>query len=97
MTKFKQAYLEMFTAHQVLFEEFKEVHDKYAKDQVAWQKKFDELGKPIQKLVLEAENRLCGKMENSGRGKFADNVADKFRAEVKQYLPYIDMVGVIVE
>jgi tRNA A37 N6-isopentenylltransferase MiaA len=96
MVKYKEAYEEMVVKHQALFEEFKLIHDKYAKDQETWAIKFDELGKPIIRIIEETENRLCAKMEGSNRGTYSANLADKFRQEVKKYLPYIDMVGVKV-
>jgi hypothetical protein len=94
MVKYREAYEEMVLRHQAQFEEFKVIHDKYAADQDKWKVKFDELGKPILRIIEETENRLCSKMEGSHRGNYSSNLSDKFRQEVKKYLPLIDMVGV---
>lgn len=97
MTRYKQAFLEMVQKHKERFEEFKVVHDKYAKEPEKWKEKFDELGRPITRIIWDAENRLCGKMEGSGRGQYSAGLAEKFKGEIKEYLPLIDMVGVSVE
>ncbi len=94
MTKFKAAYEEMMQKHREQFEKFKEVHDLYFKDQKTWEAKFNELGKPLLRIIEEAENRLCSKMEGSGRGNYSANLADKFREEIRKDLPLIDLVGV---
>jgi sugar-specific transcriptional regulator TrmB len=97
MTRYKQAFEEMVARHKQEFAEFKKVHDEYAHDQSKWQAKFDELGRPINRIIWDTENRLCGKMEGSGRGQYTANLAGKFKEEVKKYLPLIDMVGIRVE
>jgi hypothetical protein len=94
MTKYRQAFQEMLARHKQEFEEFKEVHDLYKQDQAKWQEKFDERGKPLVRIVEETENRLCGKMEGSGKGNYSGGLAEKFRQEVRTYLPMIDFVGV---
>ena len=79
------------------FEEFKRVHDLYKSDQNKWKDEFDRLGKPILKIIEESESQLCMKMEGGGKGKFSSNVAEKFREEIRKYLPLIDLVGVKFE
>lgn len=94
MTKHQQAFQEMLTKYKAEFEAFKEIHDLYARDQQKWQGKFDELGKPITFVVQKTEDILCRKMESSGKGVYSANLSEKFRQEVKAYLPLIDFVGV---
>lgn len=97
MTRYKLAYEEMIGRNKGLFEEFKEVHDKYALDGDEWKARFDELGRPIKRIIWDSENKLCGKMEGAGRGQYSANLAEKFKEEVKKYLPLIEMVGVTIE
>lgn len=96
MTKFRLMYLEMYESHKEEFEEFKKIHDLYRADQAKWSEEFNVKGKPILDIVQEAENRLCAKMEGGGKGAYSARVAEKFRDEVRAYLPLIDFVGVKV-
>lgn len=96
MQLYVQAYKEMIDKHKDEFAAFAQVHDNFKKDQDTWKAKFDELGKPLVRIITEAENRLCSKMENSSRGKYSANLADKFRAEVKSHFTLIDFVGVTI-
>jgi hypothetical protein len=91
-----QAYEEMVQKYPDEFARFLEVHDKFKQDQDTWKEKFDELGKPLVRIITDTENRLCSKMENSNRGKYSANLAEKFRAEVKSHFPLIDFVGVTI-
>ena len=86
MTKYRQAVEEMVAQHKDEFEEFKRLRYEDTK--------FHEFGKPLLRLVEQAENRLCGKMEGGNKGMFSQSLADKFRAEVKKLFPLIDLVGV---
>lgn len=86
----------MMLKHQKEFDEFKVVHDKFAKDQTKWKAKFDELGKPLVRIIEAEENHLCSKMENSGRGNYSASLSDKFRAEIRKTFPLIDLVGVTI-
>jgi hypothetical protein len=97
MTRYKTAVEEMLAAHKAEFEEFKKIHDMYATDQQKYQEEFDRLGRPIKRILWDTENRLCGKMEGAGRGKYSGGLAEKFNLEVKKLFPYIEMVGVRVE
>lgn len=95
-TLYRQAYDEMVAKYADQFAAFQDVHDKFKSDQDTWKAKFDELGKPLVRIITDTENRLCSKMENSNRGKYSANLADKFRAEVKAHFPLIDFVGVTI-
>jgi hypothetical protein len=94
MTKYQKMFEEMWQTKAVEFEEFKKIHDLYKADQTKWKEEFDRRGKPILRTIEEWENRLCGKMEGSGKGMFSANVAEKFREEVRKYLPLVDLIGV---
>ena len=93
---FKKAIEEMVEVNRKELEKFSEIHNLFKKDQVKYKEIFDETGKPVLRLIEEAENRLCGKMEGSGRGKFSAKLAEKFRDEIRKIYPLIDLVGVTI-
>ena len=93
---FAKAYQEMVETHPNAFAAFAEIHDKFKQNPEQWKQQFDEIGKPLVRIISDTENRLCQKMENSSRGKYSSNLADKFRAEVKSHFPLIDFVGVTI-
>jgi hypothetical protein len=93
---FKQTLEEMVAKNQEVFDKFSAAHALFSKDQDKYKKEFDEVGKPALRLIEEAENRLCRKMETGGRGKFSANLAEKFRSEVRKRYPLVDLVGVII-
>ncbi len=87
MTKYKQAVADMLAAHKNEFDEFK----KYGVEDP----EFNELGKPLLRIISETENRLCGKMEGAGKGSYSANLAEKFRQELRIHIPLVDMIGVV--
>lgn len=93
---YTQAYEDMVAKHADAFAAFKIIHDNFKKDQDTWKVKFDELGKPLVRIIEDTENRLCQKMEGGVHGKYSANLAEKFRAEVKSHFPLIDFVGVTI-
>ena len=76
----------MIAQHKAEFEKFQKL--KYEDS------RFHELGKPLLRIIEDAERRLCGKMESGVHGTYSKNLADKFRAEIKRSYPLIDLVGV---
>jgi hypothetical protein len=95
-TQYKKVVEEMIAKHAMEFEKFGEVHNKFKVDQDKWKKEFDEIGKPLLRIIEDAENRLCYKMEGAGMGKYSGNVSEKFRQEVRNRYPLIDLVGVTI-
>ncbi len=91
--KFKEYFELMLKDHKETFENFKDIHDHYTLEPTKYQKQFNDYGKEILEIVQEYENRLCGKSEGSGFGRYTVQLADKFRAEVKKYLPKINSIG----
>lgn len=86
--KYQQAFNEMWAANQPLMEQFASLKME--------DPKFNELGKPVLKIVEDAERKLCGKMEGGKYGTYSVNLAEKFRDLVRKSLKYIDFVGVTV-
>lgn len=93
---YQQAYLEMLDKHPAEFAAFREIHDKFKQDQDNYKVQFDVIGKPVLRIITDTENRLCQKMENSNRSKYAANLAEKFRQTVRGDFPLIDLVGVTI-
>jgi hypothetical protein len=93
MVKYKQIFNEMIQENKAVFADFKKLHDQYAQDEKKWKTDFDREGQKILLIVKRYENRLCGRSENSGYGKFSSGLTDKFWGEVKTLFPLIEFVG----
>lgn len=91
--KYKEFFQSMLEENKELFENFKDIHDHYTLEPGKYQKKFNSYGSEILEIVQDWENRLCSKAEGSGYGKYTLNLSEKFRAEVKKYLPKINYIG----
>ncbi|TRZ53284.1 hypothetical protein D4S03_02040 [bacterium] len=92
--KYLEIFNEMVEKHEKEFNAFQELHDKYEKDSRRWQKEFNREGEKIMEIVRLYENRLCGHMENTNNATYSAGLAEKFRNEIKRYLPKLDMIGV---
>lgn len=92
--KYLDTFNEMVTKYEKEFDAFQELHDKYEEDPQRWQDEFNSEGAKIMEIVREYENRLCGHMENTQNATYSANLAEKFRNEIKRYLPKLDMIGV---
>ena len=88
MTKYKQAVADLIAAHEA---EFDKLNGLKIEDP-----QFNEIGKPLLRLIEEAENRLCGKMEGGKNGVYSMNLAEKFRQELKTRVPLAHMIGVTI-
>ncbi len=95
-TKYKEIFEEMVTKYEKEFDVFQELHDKYETDPRKWQEEFNKEGAKIMEIVREYEDRLCGHMENTKNSTYSANLAEKFRSEIKRYLPKLDMIGVVM-
>lgn len=93
MPKYQQYFQEMIEYNQIIFEEFKLIHDRYAENHTKFQTEFNEKGEKVLRIIRRYENMLCGKSENSGYGKFSTALSDKFWGLVRNYLPHIDEIG----
>jgi hypothetical protein len=92
--RYKEAVDEMYQQNKEAFNAFKPIHDLYAQNPEKYQDDFNEKGRIISDILRRAENKLCGKSERGSFGKYSQNLADKFREEVKKTYPKIDFVGV---
>lgn len=95
-TKYKEYFELMMQNNKQVFEEFREIHDRYALNPENLQEEFNEKGGKIMRIVREWEDKLCNRSEGTGYGKFTANLAEKFQNEVRREFSEIDKVGVKV-
>ncbi len=95
-TKYREIFNEMVTKYEKEFDTFQELHDKYETDPKKYQAEYNSEGAKIMEIVREYENKLCGHMENTQNATYSANLAEKFRGEIKRYLPKLDMIGVTI-
>jgi hypothetical protein len=91
--RYKQVFEEVVRNNRKLFDEFEKAHQRYKSNPEKYQGEFNAAGAPVLRLIEEAENHLCGKMEGAGRGMYSANLAEKFRQEIRKTYPMIDMIG----
>ena len=84
------------TKYEKEFDAFQEIHNQYMRDPRKWQNEFNHEGAKLMEIIREYENRLCGRMENTANATYSANLAEKFRNEIKKYLPKLDMIGVTI-
>jgi hypothetical protein len=83
----------MLKENKETFENFKDIHDHYTLEPDKYQKIYNDYGKEILEIVQDWENRLCSKSEGSGYSRYSTALAEKFREEVKRYIPKINSIG----
>lgn len=84
----------MMADHAPEFKEFRKVHDDFANNKAS-QGEFNVIGRKIQDIIRDYEDRLCGHSESSQYGKFSSTLADKFWDLLRTEFPKIDYIGVI--
>lgn len=94
MTKYKQYFTEMISSNQAVFDEFKKIHDLFGKDRMKYQDEFNRQGEVIMDIIHDWEKRLCARMEGGKNGVYSAKLSEKFKDEIKNIYPLIDLVGV---
>lgn len=84
----------MCEENKLLFDEFKKYHDILDLNNISVRNKFNELGQKVLRVVRRYENELCAKSENSGFGRYSENLSEKFWQEVRTYFPKIDNINI---
>lgn len=97
MSKYKDYVKKMLEDNQEVFDEFKNIHAQYELDPVTYQKEFNRVGKIVQELMREYENRLCRDTERGMYNKFSSKLAEKYQNEVRKIFPKIDDIGIIID
>lgn len=92
--KYQQIFLQMLKENEEVLSDFKLLHDKYEADPKKYQDQYNREGEAVLELVQKYENMLTSHTENSGYGKFAANLSDKFRSAVKTLFPKFDFIGI---
>lgn len=95
MTKYKEYYEMMMKNHQNEFDKFREIHDKYVLDPKGTESEFNMVGRKIQDIIRDYEDKLCGHSESGQYGKFSSSLADKFWDLIRKEFVKIDYIGVI--
>ena len=94
MTKHEIYYQKMIDENSQTFNDFMELHDKYALDSVQYQAQYNIKVEKIVTIIRNWERRLCRESERGQYGKFSAGLADKFWVLVRKDFPKIDFVGV---
>lgn len=94
MVKYKKQFQLMCEENKLLFDEFKKYHDILDLNNISVRNKFNELGQKVLRVVRRYENELCAKSENSGFGRYSENLSEKFWQEVRTYFPKIDNINI---
>lgn len=84
----------MLEENKVLFDEFKQIHDKYMENPLEYKAEFNEKGARVVEVIRVYERNLCAQSNSGQYGKFSPNLAEKFWEAVRGYFPRIDFVGV---
>lgn len=92
--KYQQLFHQMLKENEALLGEFKLLHDKYEKEPILYQEQYNKEGEKILELVQKYEKMLTSSTENSGYGKYAANLSDKFRSAVRIVFPKLDFIGI---
>jgi len=87
----------MLEANKELFDDFREVHGRYALNQEANQAEFNKEGDKVLTVINEWEGKLCRQSESAGYGNYTGGLAEKFQAEIKKLFPMVDHIGLITD
>ena len=94
MPKYKEYYQQMIDLNKDLFTKFKVVHDNFSQQPDKFRSEYNEIGREVQDIIRDWENRLCAHSENSSFGKFSSSLSDKFWDLIRKDYPKIDEIGV---
>lgn len=92
--KYQVLFQQMLKENEGLLSDFKLLHDKYEADPNTYQDQYNKEGEAVLELVQRYEDMLTLHTENSGYGKYAANLSDKFRSAVKSLFPKLDFIGI---
>lgn len=90
--KYQKIFKKMLEENSTLFNEFKKVHDEYPDNKEELQELFDEKGTKVMRVIRRYEDALCSTSENTGFGKFSENLSEKFWELIREMFPHIDAV-----
>lgn len=97
VTKYQEYFQMMIEENKTLFDEFKNLHDRYGLEEEKLQEEFNKVGSKVQSVIRHWEDKLCGHSEGSGYANYSGGLAQKFQDEVRKMFPLIDNVGIIRE
>lgn len=94
MTKSEEYFQNMMRLNKEAFVEFGEVHANFVKNPEKHKQEFNELGRDIQDIIRDWEDKLCSHSENSKYAKFSTGLSEKFWELIRARFPKIDYIGV---
>ena len=86
----------MIAQNQELFDNFKQIHDKFEFDKEKNRDEFNQVGLRITDIIRDWDRRLCSAMGRGKFSKYSEQLSDKFWGEVRKEFKLIDIVGVKV-
>lgn len=93
--KYIQTFEIMLSNNVDLFKEFDEVHQNYTLNGESEQENFNEVGARVLEVVREYEDKLCGRSEANGYGRYSGKLAEKFQNHIRSRYPHFDKIGII--
>lgn len=90
--KYQKVFKQMVEENSTLFNEFKKIHDAFPEEKENLQDEFNQVGTKVFRVIRRYEDALCSKSENTGFGKFSENLSEKFWEEIRAVFPNIDQV-----
>ena len=96
MSKTKsQKFYDLLRQNQTArFDEFKKIHDNFAKQPEKYREEFNRVGRDFVQLVRSYERRLCAGMERTQNAFYSTGVSETYWKLVREDFPLIDQVGV---
>jgi len=96
MARYNKLYKEMEAKYPEVIAEFREIHDKYEKDNAKYRDEFNKKGEKFLQIVTEYIDDLCRTSE-AAHGANALRLPDLFRNEVRKHFSSFEDIGVTVE
>ncbi len=90
--KYQKVFKQMIEENSTLFGEFKKLHDEFSDNKEELEEEFNQTGTKVLRVIRRYEDALCSKSENTGFGKFSENLSEKFWEEIRAVFPHIDAV-----
>jgi len=92
--RYQQLFLQMMEEHRDTILDFKDIHDKFMKDNDKHKNEFNEKGKKVLEIIREYEMKLTAHQNSGQYSKFSIGLSDKFKNQIKTLLPMIDFIGI---
>jgi len=95
--KYAQFYKLAWFNNQELFDEFKKIHDAYAKGDASKEADFHEVGRKVVDAFRDWDRRLCSGMSRGNFSQYSSKLSEKFWERIRQDFARIDEVGIMTK